>query len=246
MRVAPGALPPPSPVHPTKAPAPPVRPPASEVAPRRTSTNVAEIRGALERAHSRLFGHAATPQLLDVLTAHVGLETADGREMFNHNFGGIKGRGPSGKMAVCRTHEYGPEGKVTIRDGFRAYDSLEQGAGDYLRLMRERFGTSLEPARRGDVDAFAAALKRKHYYTAPERLYADGLRARIQAHGGSVSAPGGASRGGPSLDDSPLTLEEASLQRLIDALRAAELAEASVRGGAAPRRREDVDLDDDV
>jgi hypothetical protein len=95
--------------------------------------------------------------------------------MYNYNFAGIKGRSPSGAVAVCRTHEVLGGKDVVIKDGFRAYSSLDEGARDYVKLMKSQFSGAMAPASRGDTVGFASALKRAHYYTAPEADYAQGL-----------------------------------------------------------------------
>ena len=148
----------------------------TEVEPQRTQVSRADLRGAIGRAHQTLTGHAATPAFLDVLTAHASLETGSGRQMYNYNFGGIKGASPAGETARCRTKEVVSGQEVEVRDGFRAYRSLDEGAVDYVRLMRDRFGAAALHAERGDVDGFAHALKQARYYTADESKYASALR----------------------------------------------------------------------
>lgn len=150
---------------------------AIEVEPQRTSVARGELRAAIDRAHREVTGRAASAELLDVLSAHASLETGGGDRMYNYNFGGIKGRGPSGETARCRTKEVVGGREIAIRDGFRAYRSLDEGAVDYVRLMRTRFGAAVARAEAGDVDGFAHALKQAQYYTADESKYASALRA---------------------------------------------------------------------
>lgn len=170
-----------------------------EVPARKTATSTAEIRAALARAHQTVAGEPATPELLDVLTAHVSHETALGTRMFNYNFGGIKGAGPTGESARYLTHEVTDAGEtVRLSQSFRAYGSLEAGATDYLRLMSARFPEAVQEARGGNPDAFAAALKKRGYYTATEASYAAAMRrlvadpAAIGRDGAAVSASAGA------------------------------------------------------
>lgn len=163
-----GSTPPASPVH--------------EVQAHKTAVTPADIRGALARAHQARFGRPATPALLDVLTAHVSLETARGSRMFNYNFGGIKGAGPSGQSARYLTREVGANGEDRhLVDGFRAYGSLTEGAGDYLRFLHTRYGTAFDAASRGDVDGFAGALKSRGYFTENVEPYAAALRSLAHA-----------------------------------------------------------------
>jgi hypothetical protein len=158
-----------------------------QVEPQRTPVTRADLRAAISRALERTDGKRPADQLVDVLTAHASLETASGDRMYNFNFGGIKGTSPSGSTAVCRTHEVLGGKDVVIKDGFRAYGSLDEGALDYVRTMKSRFGGALAPAARGDVSGFASALKSAHYYTASEADYARGLNSLIGAPLGQTS-----------------------------------------------------------
>ncbi|MBX3200897.1 MAG: glucosaminidase domain-containing protein [Labilithrix sp.] len=158
-----------------------------EVEPQRTAVTRADLRGAIARAHQKLTGRAPSAAALDVLTAHASLETGSGAKMYNYNFGGIKGAGPTGETARCRTKEVLDGREVEIRDGFRAYRSLDEGALDYVRLMRDRFGGAVARAEAGDVDGFARALKQARYYTADESKYASALRGLAGSADGAAS-----------------------------------------------------------
>ncbi len=68
---------------------------------------------------------------------------------------------------------------VTLKQGFRAYSSLSEGANDYINVLRGRFPQAFGLAVAGNVDGFAHALKQAHYYTADEGQYARGLRAAV-------------------------------------------------------------------
>src|SRR6187200_465774 len=116
---------------------------ARDVSPTRTPVSREELRAAIGRAHEKVTGRAPSAGLLDTLTAHASLETGSGSNMYNYNFGGIKGAGPSGETARCRTREVQGGREVEVRDGFRAYRSLDEGATDYVRLMRDRFGAAV-------------------------------------------------------------------------------------------------------
>ena len=171
-----------------------------EVEPKRTQVSQAEIRDAIARAHAKVTGRAASGAALDVLTAQASLETASGGRMYNYNFGGIKGSSASGETARLRTHEVLGGKDVEIRDGFRAYRSLDDGAADYVRLITDRFPAAMAQAERGDVDGFAKALKQAGYYTAAEKDYASGLRALMSA----TSTAGGGHANGERLTASSL------------------------------------------
>lgn len=186
-----------------------------QVEAQRTPVGRADLRGAIARAHQKLTGHAATPALLDTLTAHASLETGSGDKMYNFNFGGIKGRSPSGDTAVCRTKEVENGKEIEIRDGFRAYRTLDEGALDYVRLMKERFGAALGKAEAGDLSGFAHALKQAHYYTADENAYASALHNLAGPGGATHVAAGSATKPAERASAYPDTLE---LGRVLDAI----------------------------
>lgn len=166
---------------------------AREVEAKRTQVTPDDIRGAIARAHVKVTGRAASAATVDVLTAQASLETASGGRMYNYNFGGIKGKGPSGETAKLRTHEVIDGKEIEIKDGFRAYKTLDEGATDYVKLIKDRFPGAMQAAERGDTDGFAHALKKSGYYTADEKDYAHGLKSLMGQSGGGKTAT-------PSLD----------------------------------------------
>ena len=159
-----------------------------EVEPKRTPVTRVDISNAIRRALEHANGERPPEQLVETLTAHASLETASGDKMFNFNFAGIKGHSPTGMTAVMKTHEVLGGREVVIRDGFRAYANIDEGARDYVRTMKAQFSGALGPAARGDVQSFASALKRAGYYTAAEADYARGLTTLMGAPSGSSSS----------------------------------------------------------
>jgi hypothetical protein len=162
---------------------------ATNVDPCRTPVSPADLRSAIGRAYQRVTGRAASSSLLDTLTAQASLETGHGAQMYNYNFGGIKGASPEGATANCLTHEVIASRDVTVRQGFRAYGSIDRGAEDYVRVLSKRFGGALAKAQVGDVDGFAHALKQAGYYTASEASYAAALHG--QSGTGALAGAGG-------------------------------------------------------
>lgn len=160
-----------------------VKPRPRVVGAQRTATHPTEFRAALKRAHRTITGKEATPELLDVLTAHVSHETASGDKMYNYNFGGIKGRSPEGLTARYKTTEFYSGRKTKIVDGFRAYRTLDDGAQDYLLFLQGRYHKAFARAEQGDVDGFSHALKSKGYYTAPASTYARAMRHHMDNPG---------------------------------------------------------------
>jgi len=195
--------------------------PARQVEARRTRTSMGEIRGALARAIEST-GIQANGRTLDVLAGQVSLETARGDSMYNFNFGGIKGASPRGETANYMTREVVDGRDQHLQQGFRAYTSLDEGAKDYVAVLRTRFPQAYAQALTGNVDAFAHALKQSHYFTAAESEYAAGLRAAVGAPANlaAAAAPG-------ALEPPPALVTSAELSRVLDALAstAARIAE---------------------
>jgi hypothetical protein len=211
---------------------------AREVEPRKTPVTRAQIRDAIARALETALGKRPSAGLVDVMTAHACLETGSGASMYNFNFGGIKGRGPDGATARCRTREVLGGREVEVRDGFRAYASLDAGALDYVRTMRARFGGAVAVAERGDAAAFAAALKKAGYYTASEHDYARGLAALMGSGATTSHAADGPPRAPTSALSSATRAATANVRDLFDAERFASAL-------AAPRHARRVEEDDE-
>lgn len=205
--------------------------PPREVAPQRTPHDRAELRAAIARALERVDGRRPDAATVDLLTAQASLETGSGAQMYNFNFGGIKGRAPDGGIARCRTKEVVDGREVTIRDGFRAYASLDDGAVDYVRTMRQRFGAAMTFAAKGDAPGFAHALKQAHYYTASEDDYARALQ-RLSGTAAPAARAAASSQG-----TSASLMSTTTLARVEDTL---DLGFASMRA-----RRSSADQDED-
>ena len=207
-----------------------------DVAPERTPTPMGDIRDALGRAHQKLFGKPASKELLETLSAQVSVETAHGAKMYNYNFGGLKGHSQTGETARYMTREV-IEGKdIHLRQGFRAYRSLDDGAADYLTCMNIRFSDTIGHAERGDLMGFCHSLKQSGYFTAPESEYASALQSRmgdghsiahapIRPPGGSMQSPytsfpyGHHSYALPlGLEDNTSFANQVDIERFVDAI----------------------------
>jgi flagellar protein FlgJ len=223
-----------------------------QVAPTRTPVSRADLRNAISGALEKVDGARPSSQLVDVLTAHASLETASGDRMYNYNFAGIKGHSPSGTTAVCHTREVLDGKDVVIKDGFRAYGTIDEGALDYVRTMKAQFRGALGPAARGDVDGFASALKSAHYYTASETDYARGLNSLMGAPLGAATQHASVSVGTSAATD--LGLSRATLTRVSDALDAdrwlaalptSSFGSSSASSSSAATRARNASEDDD-
>ncbi len=137
----------------------------------RTPLSGSQAADAIGAAWAAEQGAPAAPATVAVLTAQWAHETGRGASMLNFNFGGIKGASPEGATVEARTREgWGPSER-TIVDRFRAYESAEQGAADYLRLLSRRYPEAVEAARQGDAAGFVRALKARGYFTGNEAAY---------------------------------------------------------------------------
>ena len=60
---------------------------------------------------------------------------------------------------------------------FRAFNSLLEGAVDYVKLLNKRFQKSWPAVIAGDPAQFAHFLKLQHYYTADETQYTNSIKS---------------------------------------------------------------------
>lgn len=144
---------------------------STRVRPTRTPLSAEQASEALSHAWTRTFGEPPNKATLAILTAQWSHETGRGESMFNYNFGGIKGTGPSGLTVAQRTREGWGATSETIVDNFRAYQTPEEGALDYIALLNRRYGGALDAAREGDPEGFVRELKQRGYFTGNEQLY---------------------------------------------------------------------------
>lgn len=115
-----------------------------------------------------------------VLLSQWALETGGGHACNNNNFAGIKHVSGDGRdWASYETTEVIGGKVVPMEQSFRAYDTLEEGAIDYLATLRHNFAPAWPAVESGDVAQFARLLSEARYYTAPEASYAAGLEARF-------------------------------------------------------------------
>jgi hypothetical protein len=137
----------------------------SLVAPTRTRLDGVAAADALRTAWTNVTGEPPSQKTLSILTAQWAHETGNGGSMYNYNFGGIKGMGPSGLSVSQRTREGFGATERTITDRFRAYRSAEEGATDYVKLLTQRFPEATASAQNGDAAGFVSGLKQRGYFT---------------------------------------------------------------------------------
>lgn len=137
----------------------------------RTPLTTTAAASELRRAWERVTGEVPDDKTVALLTAQWAHETSHGASMYNYNFGGIKGVGPSGLSVEQRTKEGWGSHERQIVDHFRAYESAESGAEDYVKLLTHRFPEAAKAARIGDAEGFVQGLKQRGYFTGDARAY---------------------------------------------------------------------------
>ncbi|HYQ15951.1 MAG TPA: glucosaminidase domain-containing protein [Polyangiaceae bacterium] len=137
----------------------------------RTQLSAGQAQEALRAAWQNVTGEAPSDKTLALITAQWAHETGNGASMYNYNFAGIKGAGPSGLSVAQHTREGYGASERRIVDNFRAYRSAEEGATDYVQLLSKRFPEAVQGAKDGDPAAFVHGLKAKGYFTGHEGQY---------------------------------------------------------------------------
>ncbi len=132
-----------------------------------------------------------TPPLpaLHILLAHCGLETGWGKEMYCHNLGNVKCGGSwSGGVTYYQGNEIF-KGKAVWFDftpgklnRFRAFPTLQEGIDNYLalKLKSKRYSKCVPILEQGSVIAYAKALHKQGYFTAPPDKYAKTLESCLK------------------------------------------------------------------
>lgn len=142
-----------------------------EVKATRTALSSTQAAAFLRQALTETTGVAPSEQTVAIVTAQWAHETGHGASMYNYNFGGIKGVGPSGLSVSQRTREGWGSTEVTIVDRFRAYQTPQEGANDYIRLLNSRYPAAIAAASNGDPRGFVRALKSGGYFTGDAAAY---------------------------------------------------------------------------
>ena len=155
---------------------------------------------ALWRAWLQLFDGVPSRKSICLLVAHWAFETGWGKSMWCFNFGNAKAKAdgpydytyfPCGEdLSVATANRLvaamPDKAKIVRVDGdkievkfwpdhpaccFRAFETIEEGAIDYLGLLRSRFSKAWPMLMHGDPVGFVHALKAQGYFTAAEGPY---------------------------------------------------------------------------
>lgn len=159
----------------------------------RTQLSAGQAQEALRAAWKNVTGEAPSDKTLALITAQWAHETGNGASMYNYNFAGIKGAGPSGLSVAQHTREGYGATERRIVDNFRAYRSAEEGATDYVQLLSKRFPEAVEGAKQGDPQAFVRGLKSRGYFTGHEGAYLNSVASIASRYlGQPLEVQGGA------------------------------------------------------
>lgn len=144
---------------------------------KRVKTNVSEpqMAQAFINGWTSLFGTAPSKQQVGLLVAQNNLETGHRNSMWNYNVGNIttNGRDQFNYFDDLTTDEQIEPGKWEKKNlKYRAYDSLDDGVKDYLRLLSgKKYSEVWRHIVNPNPVAFSKSLKDAGYYTANEAPY---------------------------------------------------------------------------
>jgi hypothetical protein len=173
----------------------------SELVAQKTPVSKEDLIRALYEAWTHLFGEPPKKDSIFVLASQWALETGWGASMWNFNLGNVKsveGDGHDYCFFACNeilktttAHAMATAAPATARvtqdrgDGtsiiwfypkhsgcrFRAFNTLVDGAVDYIGLLNKRFARSWPAVLAGDPAQFSHLLRSQGYYTADESAY---------------------------------------------------------------------------
>jgi hypothetical protein len=157
----------------------------------------AEAAYGLRQAWKKIYGNYPNNKQLSLLWAQSALETGRWKIIRNYNFGNIKKKWANPKYKIRddghkftmfatgenlwnhqkRKSEYHWFEPPHIQTHFRAYDSLVEGAEDYIRFVsqKKRYKKAWQEVLKGNPTAFSHELKLAGYYTAAEEIYTKGV-----------------------------------------------------------------------
>lgn len=150
-----------------------------------TKVSPAEMYDALWDAWKAKFDETPKKASLFLLLAQWAIETAEGASMHCFNPGNAKsvpGDGRSWTNFRCwevikgLTVWFDPPHPQTR---FRAFETLEEGAADYLAMLHKRFHLSWPAVIAGNPEEFAVLLRKQDYFTADPTQYGKALRLRF-------------------------------------------------------------------
>lgn len=154
-----------------------------------------------------LFNSTPKKESLLCLMAQSAFETGRWKAIHCYNFGNIKSRDGDNfdytfyacneLMSIKMAQDYAAKSPSTAKitsirnDGkawiwfypdhpasrFRAFNSLNEGAIDYLNFLQSKYKKAWSAVLNGDIVNFSRSLKTSGYYTADESVYTKGLKS---------------------------------------------------------------------
>jgi len=154
--------------------------------PQTTILSETDAAKALFIAFKNVWGAPPKRESLAILFAQTALETGRFKLMRNFNWGNIKKRLPSsdkykftmfrcGEIINGKQHFFDPPHPETA---FRAYESAEGGAEDYISLLlnKSTFKPAWEQLIAGNPEQYSLELYKGKYYTANPTIYTSVLK----------------------------------------------------------------------
>ncbi len=164
----------------------------------KTNTPVSDeqMAQAIVNVWQRLFGTAPSKEQVYMVMAQNAIETGYNRaSMHNYNVGNIIVGGSDHDYFTAGDWMYTDKSettKKTITQHFRAYDSLEDGVEDYLKLLSgsKRYAEAWKHIKDPDIRSYSQALHDAGYYGAKVEDYTKGLLSQFSRFnkGNSYSA----------------------------------------------------------
>lgn len=160
-----------------------------------TGTTFESVASSFHKAWFDVLGEYPSKETLALLLAQSALETGRWKQIMNFNFGNLK-RKPGQKFTMFATGEnlWDPKTKKTKwvwfevpdpQTAFRAYDSMIDGAKDYILFLSDRqskeqwrneaYKVAFNYMKAGDPANFSLALFKAGYYTANPEKYTAGI-----------------------------------------------------------------------
>jgi hypothetical protein len=143
----------------------------------KTSVSIPELVHSFARAWQSLLGKAPTKEQLAMFVAQNSIETGNRKAMFNYNIGNIIHIPNVDNFDYFENMD--SSGGKPFLSKFRAYNSLDEGTLDYLKLLYKGYPQSFQAASGGNPKEYAHSLiaNPKHQYYDPtvEKNYASGM-----------------------------------------------------------------------
>ena len=130
-----------------------------------TVSSEGQVVSAIKQAWPEVFGGKPTLRQVGKTWAQIATENQGGKGIFNYNVGNLnwtpQWRGDWYETQDSQTVGNNPANRLWLPYKRRAYNSLEEGVADYLKLLKNNGAAK---ALNGTVKDFSYALAKAHYY----------------------------------------------------------------------------------